>query len=505
MRRILYLATILACAVGLTPALHAQTPPVPNRPDVSATSMSINSSGDDDFAPSALRGGEILVFTSSRSGSQRLWRTVRSTGGWSAPMSEGDALNHAEQLGAATLTPDGTQMIFAAYEWDGDDADHAQGRTDLYSAELVGGVWSNIKNLGPDVNSSSWESQPSLSTDGHLLFFASDRPGGSGGTDIYVSQRTASGWSRPTNVGQPVNTPMDEMSPSIAPDGKSLFFSSNGHGGAGGFDLFVVTGGNERGTNWGSLTNMGTPINSASNEYYFISLANAKNGYFTSDRAGDLDIYVAYPNPFPPDAMVSVSGVVTDATTKKPVAAKIIVTDLNSGEVVATYNTDDRTGDYYVLLARGHRYSITASAPDYIFYSDEYSVPPNAEGRDVKKNIDLYRAGNGTVRLLVYFDYNKSDLRPESKPELNRVVEFFKSHQEIKAEIAGHTDSLGSSQYNKTLSQNRADAVRQYLIEQGVDGKRLVAIGYGEDAPIDDNGTDEGRARNRRVEMRVKE
>ncbi len=478
-------------------------PPVEHRAEVRIATLGISAAGADDFAPAALRGGEDILFTSTRSGEQRLWRASRNDDGWSTPVTESAALEHARQIGVATLTPDGTFMIFAATDWDGEDADAAQGRTDLYSAELVRGRWSNIRNLGPNVNSGAWESQPSLAGDGSTLYFASDRSGGLGGTDIYVSVRNDGEWSRAVNLGAAVNTPADELSPSIAPDGKSLFFASNGHGGVGGFDLFVAGGGGDRGTGWGAIRNLGTPINSPADDFYFVSLPNSTNAYFVSDRGGDMDVMVAYPNPFPAEAMVAVAGIVSDAATHTPVAAKITVTDLASGEVAATYTTDDRTGGYYVLLARGHRYSLTATAADYIFYSDEYSVAPNAPGREVRKNIDLNRASGGTVRLLVFFDYDRDELRNESRPELNRAAEFLRSHPQLHAEIAGHTDSVGSPAYNRGLSRNRAEAVRRFLVTQGIDAARLSAGGYGEEQPVDDNGTDDGRARNRRVEMRV--
>jgi len=504
---------IVVCGLIMTGHLRSQTnPPVTNRPEVKVTNLSINSSGDD-FAPVVLRGGDILVFTSTRSGpyggsgDQRVWMSTRTTSGWSEPESANEALSHAEHVGSATLTPDGNYMIFAAYEWDdrgAGDGRVGSGRTDLFSAERVGGEWGNIKNLGPIINSSSWDSQPSLSPDGRLLFFASDRPGGTGGVDIYVSRLTASGWSAPENLGDPINTPMDDMAPTFSPDSKSLFFSSTGHGGAGGFDLFIAKGGNELGKYWKTIENLGTPINSAADEYFFESIPNSKNGYFSSNREGNFDIYTAYPNPFPPEALVTVSGHVLDRTSKQPVAASVTVTDLSSGEVVATYRTDDRTGDYYVILTKGRRYSITAEAPDYIFYSDEYSVPPNTSGSDLKRDILLSRTSGGITRLLVFFDFDKAELKNESKPDLERATEFLKDNPSIRVEIAGHTDSVGVDAYNLKLSQQRADAVRQYFIGRGIAKERLEAKGYGETQPIADNTTEEGRARNRRVEMRVK-
>ncbi len=508
---------MLIVALLLAAPLRAQQPgtdapqraDVPQRTDIEIQPLVINSS-DDDFAPVAVRGEEMLVFTSARSGpfgsvgTQRIWLSNKTGSGWSIPVSAGQALGWAEQSGTATLTPDGNFMIFSAYEWDDAQPELVgSGRTDLYSAERIGGEWRNVTNLGPTINSPYWDSQPALTTDGRTLYFASDRPGGLGGTDIWVSRRTSTGWTAPVPLGAPVNTPMDDMAPTIAPDAKTLFFSSKGHGGLGGFDIFAAHGGNQLGLNWGMVENVGSPINSPSDEYFYVSIPNSRNSYFSSDRGGNQDIFIAFPNPFPPEAQVTVQGQVLDAKTGRPVAAQITVTDLSSGEVVADYRTDDRNGDYYVLLSKGRRYSITAEAPDYIFYSDEYSIPPSAEGKNINNDIRLNRTSGGSTRLLVFFDYDKSELKEESKPDLNRAIAFLKQNPNISAEIAGHTDSVGSAAYNKKLSQDRAESVRQYLINGGVDAGRLTARGYGEDQPTADNGNEGGRARNRRVEMRV--
>jgi len=484
-----------------------EAPAFTDRPEIKITSLETNSDHDD-FAPVPLKGALLLYYTStastafSGSGQQNIWTAERGNTGWSGIRPAGDSLGFGDQVGSATLTPDGNFMIFAAYRWDNDvDANLPIGRTDLYSAERVNGEWTNVRNLGPGVNSEHWDSQPWLSSDGRTLYFSSDRPGGRGGTDIYISHRTASGWSAPANVGLPVNSALDELTPSLSPDNRLLFFSSNGHGGVGGHDLFVVKGGDEA---WSGLENLGTPINSAANEHYYASIPNSKNALFSSDRSGNLDNYIAFPNPFPPEALVTVSGKVIDARSRGPVAASITVTDLSSGEVVSTFRTDGANGEYYVILTRGRRYSITAEAPDYIFYSDEYSVPPTAGGADLKKDIELFRTSGGTTRLLVYFDFDRADLKNESKPDLNRGIRFLQENPTIRVEIAGHTDSLGTDAYNNRLSQQRAESVRSYLIQGGIDAARVIARGYGEAQPIADNGTDDGRARNRRVEMRVR-
>lgn len=483
-------------------------PPLTARPEIKITPIDVNTDYDE-FAPVPLKGSMQLVYTSSAStpfsgsGTQNIWNADRISSGWGNIRPAGDSLGFGSQTGSATLTPDGNFMIFASYEWEDDiESNRSIGRTDLYSAERVNGVWANVRNLGPSVNSEHWDSQPWLSSDGRVLYFASDRPGGHGGADIYMSRRTAAGWSTPVNIGLPVNSRLDDMTPSLSPDNRFLFFSSNGHFGAGGFDLFVATGGNG---SWSTIDNLGTPINSAANEHCYASIANSLNAMFSSDRDGNFNIYIAFPNPFPPEALVTVSGTVVDARTRQPVSAVITVTDLSSGEVISTFHTDGANGEYYVILTRGRKYSITAEAPDYIFYSDEYTVRPDASGADLKKDIELSRTSGGTTRLLVYFDFDRADLRNESKPDLNRGVRFLKENQGIRVEIAGHTDSVGTEAYNNRLSQQRADAVRTYLIQGGVEDARIVARGYGESQPIADNGTDEGKARNRRVEMRVVE
>lgn len=231
MIRYLQLALILL-AFGVTATVNAQpvpkSLPVTNRTETDVTPLSINSL-EDDFAAAVVRGGEQLVFTSARpgmfggAGTQRLWLALRTSPGWSAPTTTSEALSHGEHVGTATLTPDGNFMIFSAFDWS-ESEQRGSGRTDLYAAELVRGEWSNIRNLGPVVNSEYWDSQPALSPDGRTLYFASDRPGGEGGVDLYVSRLSATGWSAPVNLGPSVNTPFDEMAPSIAPDMKSLFF-----------------------------------------------------------------------------------------------------------------------------------------------------------------------------------------------------------------------------------------------------------------------------------------
>lgn len=484
----------------------ADSLPLTHRPEVRVTELEINSRQADLF-PVVARGGELMIFTSGRSGEtggsgdERIWMAAAGSGGWSHPVEAATALGSAEHAGGAAVTPDGNFMIFAAYGWDG--AEGGSGRTDLYSAERIGGSWGNIRNLGVEINSPYWDSQPTLSSDGRVLYFASDRPSGAGGADIYVSHRTGGGWSAPVNLGAPVNTPLGELTPSIAPDDKTLFFSSNGHGGAGGYDIFMASAPEGSGTTWRKVENIGTPVNTLYDEHCFLSLPNTRHGYFASNRNGDFDLYKADPSPRPADAMMVVSGRVLDSRSSVPVGAGITVTDLVSGETIANFRSDDRNGDYYVILKQGGRYSITAEADGYIFYSDEYTAPERAEARELKRDIALQPADGGATRLLVFFDYDKTELKRESIPDLDRATGFLRAHPGTSIEIAGHTDSVGSTSYNQRLSHDRAASVKRYFVSKGIADTRITVRGYGESSAVADNGTEDGRARNRRVEMRV--
>ena len=507
-RRFLPVAILL---LGLVVRASAQE--IPNRSEMQIISLSFNDPDEDDFAPAYTYRDRSLYFTSTREdaegedGQQRIYVTRRSGQvekglDFSEPEGTGAELMQARHVGSATLLQDGLMMVFAAYRWDSDGGTlKGEGRTDLYVAEWRDGTWTNVANLGPVINTEAWDSQPAIAVDGRTLYFASDREGGYGGTDLYFSRRTATGWTAPENLGSGINTEFNETAPTIAPDGARFYFSSDRPEGAGGFDVYTAMRSGATAGAWGSVTNFGLPVNSEFDEYHFVAEPNSRNGFFASNREGNLDIFLAYPNPFPPEAQVIVSGKVYDEQTGLPVEASVTVSDLESGEVIAEFRSDNVDGEYTVILARGHRYSITADAPGYVFYSDEYRVAADlAQGEELRKDIPLRQ---DATRLLIFFDYDRADLKRESVPELRRAVEWLKENPDIRVEIGGHTDSVGSAEYNRDLSRRRAESVRNWFIREGVEAARLIATGYGEERPVADNGTEGGRARNRRVEMRV--
>ena len=463
----------------------------------------INSSSDD-FSPLVLGNGRVIYFTSNREGDQNIYSAVSAGYTWGQAVNIGPSLNTPQNDGSGTMTPDGHWLIFT-----GCDRPGGLGDCDLYMAEYSGGTFRSVKNL-TTVNSPGWDSQPSLTVDGQTLYFASDRPGGFGGTDIWMSTRANGGewtragngeWSAPVNLGPNVNTAGDEMSPNIAADNRTLYFSSNGLPGVGGFDIYITK---STGASWGAPENAGTPINTADDELFFTTQLGSDNIYFASTRpggSGKLDIYLGVPNPFPPNAVTAVIGTVTDSKTKAAIGATLTVRDIKTSEVISTFHSNDQDGNYVAVLQPGKTYAITAEAPGYLFYSDRFDVPRDAVNSTVRKNIEMTR---DIVRLLVYFDFDKAVLQQESYVDLDRAVQFLKDNPSMRGELAGHTDNVGTREYNLKLSNDRAHAVLEYLVGKGVAQTRLTAKGYAFDEPVTSNDSEEGRAQNRRVEFRVK-
>lgn len=484
-QQLLLTITALVCVTFSVVAQPIQITPLDNN-----TSL-------DDFAPAVSNHGRMIVTTVDDDGNQRLHVMQRTSDGWTSTSTIPGDVNDGEQVGTATLTPDGQMMIFAAYSHDVDGF----GRTDLYSATKQGSSWGDVKNLGGTVNSDAYDSNPTLSADGRTLYFVSDRRGSKGGTDIFMTQWNGKEWSAAIPL-EGVNTPSDEMSPVIAADGTTLTFSSNRPGGKGGFDIYVAK---VKGSTATGVQAASAPINTEADEMFYTSIPNSNQAYFsrTTER-GDFDNFMAVPNPFPSDPVTLVEGTVRDAVTKQPLGADITVTDLTTQKTVSTFRSDATTGGYFVTLTPGRVYSITAKKKGYLFHSERYEVPPDAKGSTITKDIDLSPINGGGDRLLVFFDYDKSELKSESIPELERIIEFLRDNPNVSVSFEGHTDDQGADDYNMRLSEKRAQAVREYVITGGVDSQRVLAKGFGKTKPLVKGTTDDARAMNRRVEMRVK-
>jgi outer membrane protein OmpA-like peptidoglycan-associated protein/tetratricopeptide (TPR) repeat protein len=502
----------------------------------------------DDFGPTITADGETLYFTSRRPSTNHyayeetkdygddLFVTHRdSARNWVKPTALPPPINSVDDEGAASISADGQTVFYSLCR-----RPDGIGDCDLYFSELVGDQWTRPQNLGAQINSKQWDAEPSVTADGNTMYFASKRSNSiDGSEDIWVAYKGTDGsWSKPVNLGEPVNTKFSERSPFIAADGKTLYFSSNGHPGFGNHDLFISKK-LEDGT-WSVPINLGSPINTFGDDEFLTIPARGDKMYFCSQRnnpKGNLDIFEAtLPKDFRPGPVTVVAGMVLDKKSLRPLGAKIEVTDLKSHEIVAIYRSNSVTGKFFITLGTGKSYGITATAPNYAFYSENYTVPDTISYRELSHDLPLIRVDSLFADLPVkhdsihhtvdtthhtvdttsntgqpenfvlnniFFDFNKATLRDESIPELKNLVRFLNQYPKFRIEIAGHTDSLGTDQINKKLSQERAETIRSYLIINGIAANRMTARGYGSTQPVAANDTEEGRQKNRRTTFRI--
>jgi len=460
-----------------------------------------------DFAPYISADGKTMYFSSSRPGGiggEDIWVTHFESGTWTTPQCLGEPVNSPLNEGSMCISSDGRMLIFTLCF---DKASY--GSCDLYYSVLTSTGWSAPQNMGSIVNSTEWDGHPSLSSDGKKLYFASKRRGGYGGIDLWVTELVDGRWTQPKNLKYPINTARDEISPFIHADGKTLYFSSSGHGGYGGFDVFKVSM-REDGS-WGEIINLGTPINTSGDDYFFSIPASGDFIFISSDRPGGLGDRDIYSFPLAelvrPRVVVSVSGKVVDKYTGKSVKALITAEDLVTREKVAQTESNPEDGSYYIVLPWGSLYGVTVEADNYAFHSENFDLTGTAAYKEYSVNFELQpvKVGENIILNNIFFDFDKSDIRPESFPELDRAVELLKKYPNIKVEIWGFADSIGTREYNLRLSERRANSVRDYLISKGISGDRLQARGFGFDNPVAPNTTEEGRQKNRRTEFHIVE
>ena len=435
---------------------------------------------------------------------------------WGKPrsISEVNTSNHDATIG---LSPDGQTMF--VYK-------NPPGSGDIFKSELKGDKWSKPESMGTPINSKYWEEVVSVAPDGRTIFFTSEREveGSQGGSDIYMARLDAEGeWSEPTNLRE-LNTPFDERSPFIHPNGVELYFSTNGRRDCiGGFDIFISE--LQENGSWSKPRNIGYPINTPDDDIYFVFSADQKTGYYASAKEGgygEKDIYrieILEPEPVvaeveeapapPPvrNALTILKGVIRDAKTQQPVAAEIQVIDNEKDLVVANFTSNSATGKYLVTLPSGKNYGIRVENEDYLFKSVNVNIPKADGFQEIIKDVDLDKIEIGKAIVLnnIFYDYDKATLRPESRAELERLHQLMLDNPKMKIEIGGHTDGDGSDSYNQDLSERRAASVVTYLQEKGVGVNRLVYKGYGEKVPIAPNDTPENKQKNRRTELRILE
>lgn len=414
--------------------------------------------------------------------------------------------------GAPTLSPDGQVIIFTACEYYGNYGLNRQGAgsCDLFFTRKIGNKWGKVVNLGTNVNTQNWESQPSLSSDGKTLYFIRGFKSADGirHQDIYVTTLDDEGnWSKAKKLSNIINTPYEEESVFIHPDNQTLYFSSNGHIGMGGLDIFMSK--KDSMGNWTTPVNLSYPINTFNDENSLTVSADGEYAFFASNRDGGfggLDLYYfKLPDKFKPTPVTYLKGKIYDAKTKKSLEAKLELIDLKTAKLVTSSKSNPGNGEFLLCLPSNKSYALNISKKGYMFYSAHFDLKSNVNSKPIIKNIALEPIEIGKTIILknIFFETAKYDLKPLSIAELNKVVEFLQSNKNIKIQIRGHTDNVGSEKDNQILSENRAKVVYDYLIKHNINPQRLSYKGFGEKIPIASNENEEGRALNRRTEISI--
>jgi len=430
---------------------------------------------------------------------------------WSKSENFGSPVNTYNNEGQPTLSPDGKILIFTACaDYDGyGNGRQGYGSCDIFFSKKVGNNWSVPKNIGTPINTASWESQTSYASDGKTIYYVSNRKDGLGGSDIWKSSIDSSGyWGKPENLGPIINTKGNEFSVFIHPDNQTLYFSSDGHSGLGGLDIFVSR--KDALGNWGQPVNIGYPINTPNDEQSFFVNAKGDKAYFSSDKEGgfggfDLYYFELYEQARPKQ-VTYLKGIVFDSKTNNKLEAKFELFDLKTGKLIVESYSDKINGEFLVCIPAENDYALNVSKNGYLFYSENFSLKEQKSRIDpFIKNIPLtpIEIGETIVLKNVFFDVDKFNLKDESMVELNKLIDFLNKNNSIIIEISGHTDNQGNAEHNMALSENRAKSVYEYLISHKISDNRLSFKGYGETRPVEKNDSDAGRAINRRTEIKI--
>jgi len=414
----------------------------------------------------------------------------------------GYPLNTPYNEGALSLAAGGQYMYFTAC-----NRKDGKGGCDIYYSALTSRGWISGMNIGKPINTSYWESQPSLSSDGQKLFFVSNRPGGYGAMDIWYSKKLENGdWGDPVNLGGEINTAGNEMSPFIHFDGRTLYFSSNGRPSMGGLDLYMSRMIDD--TTWTEVKNLGYPINTQTDEMGLIINGTGDRAYYSSeikpDRGRDL-YYFNLPEQLRPEPVSYIKGTVYDKMSGRRLKAQYELTDLNNKKSVVRSATNEE-GEFIICLSSDKNYGLNVNKEGYLFFSESFFLEGDhsaAEPFIVRVGLSPIRVGERMTLYNVFFETDSWELLSESLIELNRLYELLEKNLLITIEIGGHTDSTGSDMHNQLLSEKRAESVKNYLLERGISPERISYKGYGDTMPVSDNDTREGMRRNRRTEIKI--
>ncbi|MEO0898059.1 MAG: OmpA family protein [Bacteroidota bacterium] len=508
-------------------------PATPAPPSPHNLGLSINS-GSADYAPFMHPTDSVLIFTSRRDTSGMLPEDVVDPfsqhnedlyysfkniydGGWEEAIRLSDSINSEYNEGSACLAPDGKTLFFTRCH-----PLQGMGDCDIYIADYdaATGVWSNVRNLGKAINSEAWDSQPNISSDGKTLLFVSNRNGGFGGTDIYMSTQEEDGsWSYAQNLGPLINTAQHEVTPFQHEINNTLYFSSTGHlPNAGGYDIFKAS---RMGRGWKKPKNLHEPVNSDKNEYYFSIESMGRTIYYSKnvDDAGidhvqqNFDLYsLPMPSNARPDADVTLKGLLVDSVTGNLLQGVAMIIPLDDSLSEGSGKIIGENGYFEFDLVNNQRYRIFILGDNFLTIEEDFKLRGDTTFSVLTESFNNKKS---FIFESLNFSTRSARLKPASKPKLDYMVRFLKRYPQFKLEIEGHTDSDGGQEMNKELSQKRADAIRSYILKKGAQleqndeqkvflATRIKAIGYGMEKPIVPNSTPENKAINRRVEFKLK-
>ncbi len=492
-----------------------------------------------DYGPILTKDLTKIYFTSRRKGStggnkdndneffEDVYRSDKTGNVWSPAVNLGIIVNSNLHESCIGISSDEKELYLYI------DNDKYKGDI-FYSKKDNLGNWGVPKSLSKQINTPDFiENSISLTPDGKTLFFSSNKAGGFGGQDIYISKKDPKGeWGIPVNLGSYLNTEYDDESPFLDADGKTLYFSSKGHRGMGGFDIYKSQYDSSTQI-WSKPENLLYPINSTEDDTYFILSDDGIYGYFSSNKNigfGDADIYrFRMPDKNRKDPVFKVDSVTftlidRDSLNKNlnKYTFNISITDKETGQTieadVQVIDTEDdklldqsisKKGLYTQKLTFNNktRLVISVKKQGYIFQDISIKIDPESkQNRTITRSITMEKPVVGSKYVLrnLYYDFDKADLRKESGTELNNLLRLLQDSPNMKIEIGSHTDDLGSKDYNYNLSQRRAQSVVNWLIEKGVNASRLIPKGYGEDEPLVSNDDEkEGRELNRRTEIKI--
>lgn len=460
------------------------------------------------YFPVLTADGEQILFT-KRDGTGNFDKEdiftsfLSPDGDWSGPSSIAETINSQYNEGTCSVTADGKILIYTSC-----DAPDSQGSCDLYVAYKVNGRWQRPKNMGKNVNSRSWDSQPSLSADGRILFFSSNRKGGFGGNDIWYSIRLQDGsWSDAKNLGETVNTPKDEISPFMFFNNEILFFASDGHQGFGGMDIFLSR---VKGGDFQEPENLGLPINDQLDQVALFITAQKDYAYFTelTSHESEQDRSLLYRFRFPQEIYLGenltvTGGKVFNSKTGEPIDATLSLVSLTNDSTLYEFQADGKSGEFMMLYPEKTVSGLYVEKKGFLpkIFNVERDKIQNV--KDLEVELTPVASGEEFVFENIFFDFDKYVLKPESLSSLKRLVKFLIENPNVNILVTGHTDNVGSSSYNQTLSLRRAESVQQYLLENGMLPGRVLVEGKGDTMPMLPNSTPQNQALNRRITIRV--